>query len=423
MKNTVRSNNKFTRNVLTLMTGTTIAQAIPIAISPLLTRIYKPEDFGLMALFMSISTVFGAVANGRYELAIMLPDKEEDAYHISALGLIISLTLALTLLIVIILFNSMIVELIGNEDIAGWLYLIPFTVFFIGLYNILNYLNNRLGEYKSIAKSNVYKSLSLSLVQLTTGLFKSGSFGLIYGYIVAQMVVNIQLLVTAMKTRSYRTEYRFSPRRMKELGKRYIRFPQFSMFAILANTLSTNLTNILISTFYSVSSLGYYSFVNRVLGMPTTLIGGAIGQVFFREAVAERKLTGKAAKSFDSALKKLIILAVPMFLSIYFIIEDTFEIIFGAEWRIAGTYGKILIPYFFIRFISGSLSNLNNVFEKQKLALTWQVTLLILSLTIIMFGNMSQWEFQQYLTVFSCVISLHYLVLLYILHLVSRGRI
>ncbi|MCK5335612.1 MAG: translocase, partial [Gammaproteobacteria bacterium] len=67
------------RNVLTLMTGTSIAQAIPIAISPLLTRIYTPNDFGVYALFISIATIFGSIANARYEMAIMLPHKDEDA--------------------------------------------------------------------------------------------------------------------------------------------------------------------------------------------------------------------------------------------------------------------------------------------------------------------------------------------------------
>ena len=80
--------SQFARNVITLMMGTTVAQAIPVAISPILTRIYSPEEFGFFALFISISSIFGAIVNGRYEMAIMLPDKEEDAINIAALGLL-----------------------------------------------------------------------------------------------------------------------------------------------------------------------------------------------------------------------------------------------------------------------------------------------------------------------------------------------
>ena len=70
------------------MTGTSLAQAIPIIISPILTRIYTPEDFGLLALFLSITNIIGSVANGRYELAIMLPKEDEDAINIAALGFV-----------------------------------------------------------------------------------------------------------------------------------------------------------------------------------------------------------------------------------------------------------------------------------------------------------------------------------------------
>ena len=89
MINNIKPKSEFSQNVLTLMTGTTIAQAIPIAISPILTRIYTPEDFGLYALFLAITSIFGSIANGRYELAIMLPKKDEDAINIFALGFII----------------------------------------------------------------------------------------------------------------------------------------------------------------------------------------------------------------------------------------------------------------------------------------------------------------------------------------------
>jgi O-antigen/teichoic acid export membrane protein len=65
--NKLKPKSEFSRNVLTLMTGTTIAQAIPIAISPILTRIYTPEDFGMFALYMSTASLFSVIATGRYE--------------------------------------------------------------------------------------------------------------------------------------------------------------------------------------------------------------------------------------------------------------------------------------------------------------------------------------------------------------------
>ena len=167
MLNKLKPKSEFSRNVLTLMTGTTIAQAIPISISPILTRIYTPEDFGIFALFVAISSIFGSIANGRYELAIMLPKKDEDAINIFALGFIITCTISLLLLILVVLFHDYFLILLKNEEIGLWLYFVPIAVFFTGIYNILNYFNNRKKYYKDIANATIIKSIITAVIQLS----------------------------------------------------------------------------------------------------------------------------------------------------------------------------------------------------------------------------------------------------------------
>jgi len=120
----------FVKNILTLMTGTTIAQAIPIAFTPILTRLYTPKDFGVLGLFVAITSILSVIANGRYELAIMLPEKDIDAINIVALGAIISTALSVVILIIVLLFHNVIAKKLGNSSIEPWLYFIPITVFF-----------------------------------------------------------------------------------------------------------------------------------------------------------------------------------------------------------------------------------------------------------------------------------------------------
>ena len=136
MINKFKPKSEFSKNVLTLMTGTTIAQAIPIAISPILTRIYTSEDFGIFALFIAITTIFGTIANGRYELAIMLPKKDEDAINIFALGFIITCFISLILLILVLVFNDYFTKLLGNEEVSFWLYFVPIAVINIAVLSI-----------------------------------------------------------------------------------------------------------------------------------------------------------------------------------------------------------------------------------------------------------------------------------------------
>jgi O-antigen/teichoic acid export membrane protein len=417
MLNKLKPKSEFSRNVLTLMTGTTIAQAIPIAISPILTRIYTPADFGVFAIFLAITTIFGSISNARYELAIMLPEKDEDAINIVALGFLITLLMSTILFIIIVLFQDYFIKLLNNQEIGIWLYFVPITVLFIGLFNVLNYFNNRKKNYKDIANATIIKSIALSIVQVAIGFLKNGASGLISGQIIAQLFANVKLLKNIIKDKKLVSN--ISKEKMKTLAKRYINFPKFSMWAIFANTLSIHLTNVLISSFYSVATLGFYSLVQKVLGMPTALIGGSIGQVFFQEATKEKELTGKATKSFNTTVKKLIIIGVPVFSILYFIVEDIFAFVFGEEWRIAGQYAKIVIPLFFIRFISSSLSVSLVVFEKQQSELYINLILILIILLLVSVMD----HFLSYLYLYTILISTCYLSFLIYYYILSRGKV
>ena len=409
----IKTQSNFVRNVLTLLTGTTIAQAIPIAISPILTRIYTPDDFGLLTLFIAISFIFGSIANAKYEQVIMLPKKDEDAINIFALGFIITTTLTLLLFLIILFFHTQITYLLHNEAIGIWLYFIPVSVFFIGLFNLLNYFNSRKKFYKDIAKASIVKSLVLATIQLSIGFIKSGATGLITGQFLSQMFANIQLLKNIFQDKGLLSQIKKI--KIIALAKKYSHFPKFALPSNLANVLSQHLTNILISSFYSVATLGFYALVQRVLAMPSSLIGNAIGQVFFQEGMEEKHKTGSIINTFNATAKKLIIIAFPAFLLLFIVVEELFAFVFGEEWRIAGEYAKIIIPYFFISFISSTLSPTYDIFGRLKVELLWQVILLIGILSILIFANFKELEFKILLTLFMLYTSMMQIISFFIM--------
>ena len=418
MINKIKPKSEFSRNVLTLMTGTTIAQAIPIAISPILTRIYTPEDFGVFTLSIAITSIFGSIANGRYELAIMLPKKDEDAINIFALGFIITSTISLILLVLVILFHDYFLTLLNNESIGIWLYFLPIAVFFTGLYNILNYFNNRKKYYKDIANATIIKSIITAVIQLSVGFLKQGASGLISGQLVSQFFANMRLFKNIIKDRLLLSK--ISKVKIIALAKRYKDFPKFSMWAILANTLSTHLTNILISAFFSMATLGFYSLVQRLLGMPSALIGGSIGKVFFQEATKEKQETGKAIKTFNSTVKKLIVIGLPSFGILFFIVEDLFAFVFGEEWRIAGIYAQIAIPLFFIRFVVATVSAIDTIMERQNIFLIFNIVLLSISLLVIYLAK--ELIFGTFLIYFTLLISIVYLIYAIVLWMMAKNE-
>jgi O-antigen/teichoic acid export membrane protein len=398
------------------MTGTTIAQAIPIAISPILTRIYTPKDFGVFALFIAIASIFGSIANGRYELAIMLPKKDEDAINIFALGFIITSTISFILLVLVILFHDYFITLLNNKEIGTWLYFIPIAVFFTGIFNILNYFNNRKKYYKDIASATITKSIILAITQLSVGFLKSGVTGLISGQILSQIFANMRLFKNIIKDKLLLSK--ISKVKIIALAKRYKDFPKFSMWAILTNSLSVYLTNILISTFFTVSTLGFYSLVQRLLGMPSALIGSSIGQVFYQQSTKEKQEIGNSIKTFKSTFKKMVIIGLPVFVILFFIVEDLFTFVFGEEWRVAGIYAKIVIPLFFIRFVSSVLSATLIVYEKQKIELLINIILLSSSMILIYSYSM----FNEFLNAFSVLMSINYFIFIIYYYRLAKGK-
>ncbi|GJQ23509.1 MAG: hypothetical protein HBSAPP01_12990 [Candidatus Brocadia sapporoensis] len=194
----------FAVNVLTLMTGTTIAQAIPIAISPILTRIYRPEDFGIFALYMSIASMLSVIATGRYELAIMLPEKDEDAVNIVALSLIIACFVSFLALVIVWVFNESITKLLDNKEISKWLYFIPLSVFLTGAYNAFNYWSNRKKQYKRLAISRISQSGATVTSQIGMGFSGLETAGLVGGSVFGQSVATGVLGWQALKEDHYR---------------------------------------------------------------------------------------------------------------------------------------------------------------------------------------------------------------------------
>ena len=380
MLNKLKPKSEFSRNVLTLMTGTTIAQAIPIAISPILTRIYTPEDFGVFALFIAITAILGTVANARYELAIMLPKKDEDAINIFALGFIITCFISLILLILVVIFNDYFTKLFGNDEISFWLYFVPITVFFSGLFNILNYFNNRKKNYKDLRNSTILKSIVLAVVQLSIGFIKSGASGLISGSIISNMFANIKLAKNILKDKILVSK--ISKIKMIALAKRYKDFPKHGMASSLFDNLSLQLPSILIPKIFSFSISGYFFFANKIVNLPSALISGSIGQVYLQK-ITENKNNGiEIFPIFKNTITKLFFIALPITLIGYITSPYIFPLLFGEKWKISGEIAQYLFLIFIIRFCVSPLSNSFIPALELKKAALWQYLYFISSIIL-----------------------------------------
>ncbi len=140
------------------MSGTALAQVIPVLLSPVLTRLYSPEQYGTMALFTALVGIFSVAATFRYELSIMLPEKDSDAVNIIVLSLILNFSLSIILLIITFLFNERFTDVLNDTEISRWLYFVPVMVFLIGVFQSMHYWLSRKKHYKKLSAALISRS-------------------------------------------------------------------------------------------------------------------------------------------------------------------------------------------------------------------------------------------------------------------------
>lgn len=377
--------SSFARDVVTLAAGTGIAQAIPILVSPILTRLYSPSDFGTFALYTAFTAIVAVIVTGRYELAIALPKKDQDAVNILALSIFLSITIGLLLLALV----APAVRLLGDRWLphldAALLWAIPCSAIIIGIYQSLNYWSNRKGQYRRMSLSRVLQGMCVVLGQLLAGYLVGGHFGLISGQIVGQLVSLVVLLL--MIWREDRNLLRdVTPGAIKRAAVGNASFPTYLILGQLANVASAQMPLFLLSSFYGSAVTGFYALSQRTLAVPMTLVGGAIGDVFRRRAAISYNESGNCRAIFIQTAKRLAGFGLLPVLPLFFWGGDTFQLVFGPSWRMAGEICSILSVMVFFQTISSPLSQTVLFAGMQAGDLIWQIARFVLSIAALYAG-------------------------------------
>lgn len=412
----------YARNVITLMTGTGIAQAIPIAISPILTRLYSPQEFGMFALYMAVVAVVSVLVTGRYELAILLPRQDRDAIHIAALAAGLSVAVSAVLLVLVALFNQPMARWLGAPELAHWLYWVPASTLLMGIYQSLNYWSNRKAQYRRLAISRTVQSGTGSLAQLGCGYAGAGATGLVSGQITGQALATVVLARLIWREDSQLIQA-IDGKRIAALARRHVDFPKFMILGQLANTVSGSMPIFLLTAFFGASIAGFYSLSQRVIVAPMSLIGGAIGDVYRSEAARFYNENGNCIELFGKTFIKLVLISSFISVPIIFFGPPIFALIFGESWREAGEVASILGVMIFFQGISSPMSQTILLAKMQAFDLAWQVLRLLLSVVSLYVGYKIFGSYKISILLF--VISFSFLYILHSIfqYYVAKGKL
>lgn len=370
------TSNKSIRSVATLASATAGGQLVLVLASPLLTRLYTPEQFGVLAIFSSMLGVIVVISSLRYELAIPLPKSQINGKSLLSIALGINSLCALLILLLVYWLRAPIAELTGVPSLASFLWLLPVAVLFMGTYRSLNFWAVRNRDYKRIAQTKISQSVSNIVVQLAGGFAGIGALGLLLGQIVGQ-AVGVGRLSRGLAISDFLFKNKNDFSRKRVLFRRYSRFPKYDVPAAFINTLSNELPPLMFTALFNPAVAGFYLLAQRVLASPLSLVGQAVAQVLYG-SVGDAIASGRLGSVVKKVVFTLIALVVLPSLVVFFWGEDLFAFIFGESWREAGQVAGILMLGLAAQFVYSPISLILLATEGQHINLTLNLIMILL---------------------------------------------
>jgi len=364
---------KFIRNVVVVVTGTASAQAITVIFSPFITRLYGPEAFGVLGVFMAMVSIIGPVSALTYPIAIVLPKRDSEAKVLIFLSIFISFIIAMIIGIILMIFNKPLVYLLQIAEIAQYLFLIPLVIIFTTFLQVSRQWLIRTKQFKVTAKAAFINSLILNISKTGIGLFNPVASVLVTLNTFSNAFHAFLLSINSIKTKIKPKKITIKISVLKNIANKYNDFPLYRAPQTLVHVVSQSLPIILLPAFFGPAAAGYYSLSRSVLAMPITLIGESVGDVFYPRIVeAEKKRENLALLITRATLGLGLVGLIPFGIIIIFG-PWLFGLIFGADWVVAGEYARWLTLGFYFGFINRPSARAIPVLNIQKQFLIYEI--------------------------------------------------
>jgi O-antigen/teichoic acid export membrane protein len=402
---------RFTRSVTLLTGGAALGQAINILVSPVLTRLYSPEDFGAFGVYVAILGIALAVASLRYEYAILLPKDDESAANILALCFLILIGMTTLSWFAVYGWGDQMMAWANVPELGHYLWFIPIGMLGAGTYQILNYWAIRMGYFARIGKTRLTRGLARASLQVGLGFTTTGPMGLLLGQLAGDSAGSGSLGTIAWR-KDYTSLRAINLQSMRKAAVRYRRFAIFSGVANIIDVLGSSAPQILFSAFYGSEVAGWFMLGQSVIAAPLNIVVDSVSQVYFGEIARLGRYDPKSMRQIYLKLtgRLALIGAIPVAVICTFA-PWAFSVIFGQGWEIAGVYVQILGLMFAVRFAVIPLQHTLNALERQDLLLIWEITRFIVVLGALLAGNIWHIAHTTAVMIYSLSMSASYIVL------------
>jgi O-antigen/teichoic acid export membrane protein len=408
-----------------LAIGSGLSKIIGIAAIPFLTRIYSPEDFGILSIFTAFLAILTPFLTLRYLIAIPLPRQALTAFHLMILSFLLMMVFILILTFFLLNWSAGILIFFSAELLIPYWWLISLGVLVGGVYEILSFWASRERNYKVIAQANILQTSMSTLVKIILGLLLFKPMGLLFGHVVSKGGGGSLLLKRFwLDFKLYYSKFRFL--KILAVAKKYKKIPIYRVPSQLLLVFSMQTPMLFIAWLYGAESAGQFGLALMVISIPLSLIGHTMGKALMAESaklgVKKASLIYKMTKQVQVRL--LILGALPV-ATIFFYGDVIFELVFGSEWALAGRVATIVSIYSLFQFTSAPLMQLIVIFDKQSIFLWLNFIRALSVLGVIFLTLFFVFSFEEFVILYSVLNTLFFLfasyLVLRVVYLKSRG--
>lgn len=365
-----------------LVLGGGVAQAIALACSPLVTRLYSPDDYAVITVFLAMTGVLLPFACGKYEVAIVVAGTDRHASALTALSFVVATVGALAVLVPVVVMWDEINELLGCAELGRWVIAVP-VMALLGAYAMVGrYVANRRSAYRLISQYLVAQAAVSVALSLLLGYLGMGANGLLLANVTSVV------LGTGWLLWSLRDDITFALREdlpaIKHVAHKYRDFPIFDATSTVLNALTLAMPVFFIARVAGQETLGLYGFMMRIAEAPFSLIGRAVSQVHLKH-LSDLVVAGQPASNYLRWVTLLLTaIATPPSIALMLYAPDLFSFVFGAQWRSAGDLLVIMMPSIAIQFVVSALSPACGVTGHNRLGALWKAISFVVTLFVLL---------------------------------------
>lgn len=398
----------FTRSLTTLLTGTVLAQAIPLLAAPVIGRLFDATQFALFGTMMAMFNVLNVLVTGRYELAVMVPTERSDAAHLVRGALLFTGLASVVLYVVLLLLHRPIEHHTGIARLDDVLVLLALLALFAGLQQVLQQWLLRERAFPAIAQVKVVQALGITAITLSLG-WLGWKEGLVLGYAGGWMLFMLGTIFLVLRKAPLPGTW--DRQRSTSLLSRYKDWPLHNAWPSLLNAVASGGAVIYMGLFFDAETAGQHNFARQYLLAPISMLSVALGQVVF-ERMSSRIRAGQAiGGELRRIVRTLALLALAGALLVTFAGPWLFCLIFGEQWVFAGTASRILIWGYAVQLVASPLGIVLLALGRVKLAMVFPVIYGVLMLVPFFARHMEAMQFMTLLAAIEVVAYGAYLVL------------